>query len=308
MANPSKEFTQLCDEIIARIEEAEGDEWWKDIGPITERLELAHRQLDRPEWPYANEPEWPAFLIVEAHRDHGPIGMANEFATTATKFFEEPYASGNGLKADGVCMLLMRDPIVESYSESMLSYIESGTKRRYVLGEKKDSSIRTLRQWKRAVEQGLFSAPLEAPAESATQQLGKDVFLCHASEDKDSVIRPIVAALNEAGITYWLDEIEVLWGDSLTSKVNEGLRLSRFGVVVLSISFLKKHWPQRELNAVLNLEATTGETKVLPMLIGTAEEQAVILKAFPLLNDKLYVSWNEDASEVVEKLRRRLAT
>ena len=85
----------------------------------------------------------------------------------------------------------------------------------------------------------------------------RDVFICHASEDKKGIVGPIVRALTGAGISVWYDEAEIKWGDSVTQKVNEGLKISRFVIVVLSSSFVKKNWPQRELNAALNVEAST---------------------------------------------------
>ena len=95
----------------------------------------------------------------------------------------------------------------------------------------------------------------------------RDIFICHTSTDKQDVVRPLVTALERSGVSCWLDEKEITWGDSITSRVNEGLRICRFVIVVLSIEFLDKNWPQRELNAVLNIEASSGEVKVLPLLL-----------------------------------------
>ena len=127
----------------------------------------------------------------------------------------------------------------------------------------------------------------------------KDVFLCHASEDKESVVIPLANKFDEAGITYWLDQLELKWGDSLIQEINEGLSKSKYVVVVLSKSFLSKNWPQRELNSVLNIEASTGEVKVLPLVVGDGKE---ILSQFPLMNDKLYLKWNNAPETVVEEL------
>jgi len=131
----------------------------------------------------------------------------------------------------------------------------------------------------------------------------KDVFMCHASEDKDGVVLPIVGAFENSGISYWLDRAEITWGDSLIEKINDGLASSRYVIVVLSESFLSKRWPQRELNSVLNIEASTGCVKVLPLMVGDAEK---IVEKFVLLNDKTYIRWNGDPSEVVEALKCRL--
>jgi hypothetical protein len=135
----------------------------------------------------------------------------------------------------------------------------------------------------------------------------RDVFLCHASEDKQAILRPLVSALDQAGVTHWYDEAEIRWGDSITEKVNEGLRLSRFVLVVFSDTFLQKNWPQRELNAALNIEASTGEVRVLPLIIGTPEQRKRILEAYPILNDKAFMSWNAGIPAIVKGLLARLS-
>jgi len=85
----------------------------------------------------------------------------------------------------------------------------------------------------------------------------KDVFICHASEDKPEIIKPLVASFEREGISYWYDEVEIKWGHSIPDKINEGLRISRYVIVVISKSFLSKNWPKRELNSALNIEAST---------------------------------------------------
>lgn len=134
----------------------------------------------------------------------------------------------------------------------------------------------------------------------------RDIFICHASEDKDAIVRPLVEAFNEAGISCWYDEAEIAWGDSITQKVNDGLAKSRYVLVVLSPAFVGKNWPQRELNSILNQEASTGEVKVLPLLVGTEQEKKQILEQFPLLNDKRYLPWGGQVGEIVNALRSRL--
>ena len=43
-----------------------------------------------------------------------------------------------------------------------------------------------------------------------------DVFISHASEDKKDIARPIFDACETLGITAFLDEEQISWGDSLT--------------------------------------------------------------------------------------------
>jgi hypothetical protein len=135
----------------------------------------------------------------------------------------------------------------------------------------------------------------------------RDVFLCHASEDKSSVAEPLTRALDEVGISYWYDQAEIKWGDSVTGKVNEGLKISLYVIVVLSKAFIGKHWPNRELSAALNIEASTGETRVLPLIVGLENERHEVLTEFPLLSDKLYLVWDGTSKAIVDALTSRLA-
>jgi len=132
------------------------------------------------------------------------------------------------------------------------------------------------------------------------------LFLCHASEDKAAVVNPLRSALDQAGISYWYDQAELKWGDSLTAKVNEGLRTSDYVLVVLTLAFLAKPWPRREFDAALNLEASSGEVKVLPLLCGSEEERSRILENLPIINDKLHLTWDGEVQSVIEALRARL--
>ena len=134
----------------------------------------------------------------------------------------------------------------------------------------------------------------------------KDVFFCYASEDKDLVVKPLVEACEQAGISCWFDEAAIQWGDSIAEKVNEGLAKSKFVVVVFSISFLEKSWPKRELNAVSNLEASLGNVKILPLIVGQESERKAIYQEFPLLNDKKYLSWDGNLKKIVTTLLSRL--
>lgn len=108
----------------------------------------------------------------------------------------------------------------------------------------------------------------------------KDLFLCHSSEDKNGVVRPFTTLLDQRGITYWYDEAEIRIGDSISEKVGEGLRESRYVLAFISRSFLKGKFAELELR-----NALTGSTgrNVLPVLVGIKPE--VFFKRYPLLHD-----------------------
>ena len=91
-----------------------------------------------------------------------------------------------------------------------------------------------------------------------------DVFISHASEDKDAVVRPLAHALSDGGLTVWYDEFELRIGDSLRRKIDTGLAKSRFGIVVLSRSFFGKGWTNYELDGLVT-RAVSGEQVLLPI-------------------------------------------
>lgn len=92
-----------------------------------------------------------------------------------------------------------------------------------------------------------------------------DVFISHASEDKDAVVRPLAHALRHRDLRVWYDEFELRIGDSLRRKIDRGLVACRFGVVVLSPSFFAKGWPNYELDGLVTREVAGGEQLILPI-------------------------------------------
>ncbi|GJM16421.1 MAG: hypothetical protein DHS20C13_17480 [Thermodesulfobacteriota bacterium] len=134
----------------------------------------------------------------------------------------------------------------------------------------------------------------------------KDVFICHAGEDKEEVVRPLCKALEDNSISYWVDEGEIRWGHSLTGKVSEGLAKSKYVIVVLSNTFVTKSWPKLELEASLNMEASSGDIKVLPLIVGDQSTKDVIFEKYPLLNHKRYIIWSGETSFVIDELKKVL--
>ncbi len=111
-----------------------------------------------------------------------------------------------------------------------------------------------------------------------------DVFISHASEDKDEVVRPLAYALKEKGLTVWYDEFEMRIGDSLRRKIDKGLANSRFGIVVVSRDFIKKGWTNYELDGIIT-KTVSGEQILLPIWHNITKQEVVDYS--PSLADKL---------------------
>ena len=111
-----------------------------------------------------------------------------------------------------------------------------------------------------------------------------DVFVSHASEDKDTVARPLAERLRQLGLKVWFDEFELKIGDSLRRKIDKGLANSKFGVVVLSKSFIKKGWANYELDGIIT-KSVSGQQVVLPIWHDITKQE--VIDYSPSLADKL---------------------
>jgi len=126
-----------------------------------------------------------------------------------------------------------------------------------------------------------------------------DVFISHASEDKDTVARPLASALKKAGMRVWLDEHELKLGDSLSGKIDHGLASSAFGVVIMSPTFFSKRWPKAEL-AGLRAIQEDGQKRILP--VWHQIDKATVAKNSPVIADLLAASTSEGIEKVAQAI------
>lgn len=136
---------------------------------------------------------------------------------------------------------------------------------------------------------------------SAATAPGWDVFISHASEDKEDFVRPLSKGLTARGLRVWLDEVNLTVGDSLNRNIEAALSQSRFGVVVISPSFLRKEWPRKELDGLTAREHAGGKI-ILPVWHGVKFED--VQRFSPMLADRLAVNSNRGVDHVVDELLR----
>jgi hypothetical protein len=111
-----------------------------------------------------------------------------------------------------------------------------------------------------------------------------DVFVSHASEDKETVARPLAEALEARAVSVWLDEVEMKIGDSLRRKIDQGIRSSRFATVVFSNAFFAKGWTQYELDGIVTM-SVAGIQNILPIWHNITKDE--IVARSPSLADKV---------------------
>ena len=105
-----------------------------------------------------------------------------------------------------------------------------------------------------------------------------DVFISHASEDKDEVVRPLADALHRGGLSVWYDDFELKIGDSLRQSIDKGIGASRFGIVVLSKAFFKKGWANYELDGLVS-RTVSGDQVLLPIWHNITKDEVVSYSA-----------------------------
>jgi len=141
------------------------------------------------------------------------------------------------------------------------------------------------------------------PTASVDSQHDWDVFISHASEDKDEIARPLAEALKKARLRLWYDEFSLNVGDSLRESIDRGLARSKYGVVILSEKFFEKHWPTKELNGLATREVD-GVKVILPVWHKITHAQ---VRGFsPMLADRVGVSTDKGSDHVVEQLLRAI--
>jgi hypothetical protein len=94
--------------------------------------------------------------------------------------------------------------------------------------------------------------------------LGK-VFISHSSIDKPFV-RRLARRLEKEGFGIWLDERELVAGDSLGKKISEALDSARAVLAVASKASIESRWLEFEVNKATS-RMVKGECRVIPVVI-----------------------------------------
>lgn len=112
------------------------------------------------------------------------------------------------------------------------------------------------------------------------------VFFSHSSKDK-SLARRIADDLRKRGVQVWLDEWEILVGDSITQRIQHGLEQSEFVAVLLTRQSVQSGWVEKEWQGKIGQEAASRQVTVLPL-----KADDCVIPA--LLRDKRYADFRQD--------------
>lgn len=144
-------------------------------------------------------------------------------------------------------------------------------------------------------------------SENSVKTTKWDVFISHASEDKEAVARPFAERLTDLGLKVWYDEFSLQWGKSLRKSIEEGLKNSSYGIVILSQVFFQKTWTNLELDGLVAIMTTTGKDNILPLRYGLTHKEVADIS--PTLAGLFSRSWDEGidklANDVKDLVRER---
>ncbi len=132
----------------------------------------------------------------------------------------------------------------------------------------------------------------------------RDVFLCHAWDDRQGDAKLLHDLLEARGVSVWFSEKDVALGTSLLREIDKGLAKSRVGIVLVTPALLRRlpaaGVADKELSALLATE------QLVPIVHNTTYE--ALRNVSPLLASRSGLSTEEDTMVVVaEKLAELVA-
>lgn len=127
----------------------------------------------------------------------------------------------------------------------------------------------------------------------------RDVFLCHAWDDRKDSAKELHDLLESKGVTVWFSEKDVLLGSSLLREIDKGLAKYRVGIVLVTPSFLKR--VKNEGIADKELSALLARDLLVPIVHNTTFDD--LREVSPLLGSRSGLSTIEDSMvDVADKL------
>jgi TIR domain len=153
------------------------------------------------------------------------------------------------------------------------------------------------------IEKLIPTEPEAPPAPKPEGETGRvdgewDVFISHASEDKEDFVRPLAESLTRSGLRVWYDDFTLRVGDSIRRSIDHGLAKSRYGIVVISPNSLRE-WPQKELDALVGREVD-GVKVILPVWHNIDADE--VRRYSPMLADRVAVSSSKGIDRVTSEL------
>ncbi len=99
----------------------------------------------------------------------------------------------------------------------------------------------------------------------------RDVFLCHAWDDRNHAARELHDLLEARGVSVWFSEKDIALGTSMMREIDKGLKMSRIGIVLATPALLKSI--DEEGVADKELSALLATDRLIPVAHGTTFDE-----------------------------------
>lgn len=127
----------------------------------------------------------------------------------------------------------------------------------------------------------------------------RDVFLCHAWDDRKDAAKDLHDLLESLGVSVWFSEKDVLLGATLLREIDKGLAKSRVGIVLVTPALLRRL--AGEGIADKELSALLARDLLVPIVHNTTYE--ALREISPLLGSRSGLNTAEDSmAKVAAKL------
>ena len=132
----------------------------------------------------------------------------------------------------------------------------------------------------------------------------RDVFLCHAWDDRKDVAKELHDLLESLGVSVWFSEKDVLLGSTLLRDIDKGLAKSRVGIVLVTPALLRRL--AGEGIADKELSALLARDLLVPIVHNTTYED--LREVSPLLGSRSGMSTSEEPmADIAAKLAELVA-
>lgn len=155
-----------------------------------------------------------------------------------------------------------------------------------------EAQVRSLTPVRRSVE------------ERATEPDLRDVFLCHAWDDRLGAAKELHDLLESLRVSVWFSEKDVILGEPLLRAIDKGLAKSRIGIVLVTPALLRRL--RAEGIAEKELSALLARDVLVPVVHDTTYE--ALREVSPLLGSRSGLSTAEESmAKVAAKLAELVA-
>lgn len=110
------------------------------------------------------------------------------------------------------------------------------------------------------------------------------VFFSYSSRDRSQVERFARILQKDHGLSYWIDTNEILAGDSLIGKINEGLSVSEVVVLWVTARSVRSNWVKIEWESTLARQTALGLHRIVPIVAEDGIELPIVLADVARLN------------------------